>query len=194
MNPGCASVTLRLRVPLTWTPPHDLDPRPAEQRRRPLIASLAVDVEPVVFWDGTEPSWAELLERWTSRIGFDPDRHGQVRPQHNGPSGAGVIDRVLAPLGLPTGQVAFTDAVPWFFVKTGKGSQGEAIADETAGHQDRLAPDGYGSVGSLRIGTRRSVFLPLAHPGFVRRTTRPDWRHALDRFERTAPELLGVGR
>ncbi|MBK7904632.1 MAG: hypothetical protein IPJ97_18225, partial [Proteobacteria bacterium] len=39
------------------------------------------------------------------------------------------VVNVLEPLGLDVGDVAFTDAVPWFFVKDGAGSQGEAIRE-----------------------------------------------------------------
>ena len=112
---------------VAWSPPESLDPRPIDQRRRPLVSSLAVDVEPVVFWDGISPSPADRLAAWKAEVGFDEGRQGVVRPGHNGPSGGGVVTGVLTPLGLTADQVAFTDAVPWYFVKNGKGSQGEAI-------------------------------------------------------------------
>ena len=50
----------------------------------------------------------------------------------NGPSGAGLFERILKPLGLATSDVAFTDAVPWFFIKPGAGGQGHAIAERFA--------------------------------------------------------------
>lgn len=50
---------------------------------RPLIGSLAVDVEPVVFWDGAAPTPAAEFERWLLDVGFDPEHHGAVRPGHN---------------------------------------------------------------------------------------------------------------
>lgn len=117
---------------VAWTPPAVLDPRPEDRRARPLIGSLAVDVEPVVFWDGTAPSPGAELDRWRADVGFDESRHGTASVGHNGPSGAGVVADVLTPLGLDAARVAFTDVVPWYFVKSGKGSQGEAIASRFA--------------------------------------------------------------
>jgi hypothetical protein len=114
---------------VAWSPPARLDPRETSTRRRPYIASLAVDVEPVVFWDGLDPSPTALLEQWKTDIGFDDARHGSVSIGTNGPSGAGLARDVLRPLGFAAHEVAFTDAVPWFFVKFGRGSQGEAIRD-----------------------------------------------------------------
>lgn len=101
--------------------------RPGDRVGRPTVASLAVDVEPVVFWDGAEPSPDALLERWIGDVGFD-DRWGRVAVEHNGPSGTGLRDEYLQPLGVELDDVAYTDLVPWFFVKSGKGSQGDAIA------------------------------------------------------------------
>jgi hypothetical protein len=114
---------------VAWTPPPQVDPRESSRRSRPFVASLAVDVEPTVFWDGVEPIPTELLERWKAAVGFDDGKHGSVSSGHNGPSGSGLIDNVLRPLGLDPGAVAFTDAVPWYFVKGGRGSQGEAIRE-----------------------------------------------------------------
>ena len=114
---------------VAWTPPPSLDPRPAGKRRRPLISSLAVDVEPTVFWDGSHPDPNELLDAWKSAVGFDPDRHGTVAVGTNGPSGQQLPATVLEPLGLDPDRIAYTDAVPWYFVKTTKGSQGAAIAE-----------------------------------------------------------------
>jgi hypothetical protein len=85
-----------------------------------------------VFWDGDDPSPRDLLDRWREAVGFDDERHGTVRPGHNGPSGAGLAERILTPLGLSTADVAYTDAVPWFFVKHGCGSQGDAIRSRFA--------------------------------------------------------------
>lgn len=110
-----------------WSPPPHIDPRPNDERSRPYVGSLAVDVEPTVFWDGTEPSPAEELARWKEAVGFDPDRDGTVSAGTNGPSGADVIAKYLSPLRVDAADVAFTDAVPWYFVKHGKGSQGAAV-------------------------------------------------------------------
>jgi hypothetical protein len=125
---------------VAWSPPNHINPRP-------LISSLAVDVEPTVFWDGQSPSPHDLLDEWKTAVSFDPSRHGTVRPGHNGPSGVGLEDRILRPLGLNPSSVAFTDAVPWFFVKQGRGSQGAAIAErfrpwaETNGVDPGSLPD-----------------------------------------------------
>ncbi len=108
-----------------WSPPAECDDRPVHERRRPFVASLAVDVEPTVFWDGTQA--AELLERWKAAVKFK-DAWGTLQLGHNGPSGDGLVSEYLAPLGLQPGDVAMTDAVPWYFVKGGPGSQGAAIA------------------------------------------------------------------
>lgn len=110
---------------VAWSPP-------GHAGARPLISSLAVDVEPTVFWDGQTPSPSELLELWKAAVGFDARRHGIVRPGHNGPSGVGLEERILRPLGLDPSAVAFTDAVPWFFAKHGARSQGAAIAERFA--------------------------------------------------------------
>jgi len=113
---------------IAWSPPPQLDPRPAEQRRRPFIGSLAVDVEPVVFWNGRTPTPQALLSKWKDAVGFT-DAHGTATIGNNGPSGAGLLVNVLQPLGLSDDEVAFTDAVPWFFVKDGPGSQGDAARE-----------------------------------------------------------------
>lgn len=114
---------------ISWSPPEQYDPRPADGRTRPFISSLAVDVEPVVFWDGSTPTTAVELPRWKAAVSFDDAQHGAVSIGNNGPSGAGVAKEVLTPLGIEAAEAAFTDAVPWFFVKEGKGSQGEAISN-----------------------------------------------------------------
>ena len=113
---------------IAWSPPPHLDPRPVGDRRRPFIGSLAVDVETVVFWDGRTPSPTDLLAEWKAAVGFT-EAHGTATIGNNGPSGAGLVDNVLTPLGLSDDEVAFTDAVPWFFVKDGRGSQGAAIRE-----------------------------------------------------------------
>lgn len=115
-----------------WTPPPEHDTRAPGSRGRSLIGSLAVDVEPVVFWDGKSPSPTDLLERWKAKVGFDSTQHGTVAPGHNGPSGARLEEDIFAPLNLDRSKLAFTDAVPWYFVKDGKGSQREALRERFA--------------------------------------------------------------
>jgi hypothetical protein len=238
---------------VAWTPPHGCDLRDEAMRTRPLIAALAVDVEPVVFWDGLNPSPAVELQRWMAAVAFDQTRHGVVRPARNGPSGTGVTDHVLGRLDIDISSVAFTDVVPWYFVKRGVGSQGEAmasrfapvaerlgvhpgslptrpsrrqlveiaasaerrdalraeiiqaeaplvvtlgqealdalrdIADEVAGVQSRLAPNGYGEIGYLRVDGRRYDLLPLVHPGFRRQTSDPRWVDAFEAWSDATP-------
>lgn len=62
---------------VSWSPPPKYDPRPDDSRRRPFISSLAVDVEPTVFWTGENPSPDDELVRWKQSVEFDPARHGQ---------------------------------------------------------------------------------------------------------------------
>lgn len=128
---------------VAWSPPLGLDPRPESKRSRPFVGSLAVDVEPVVFWDGQDPSPAELLDQWKAMVDFDPERDGSVRVGTNGPSGAELIEHYLEPLGVTPSAVAYTDAVPWYFVKHGKGSQGKAVEryNELAAELGRLPAD-----------------------------------------------------
>lgn len=54
------------------------------------------------------------------------------------------------------------------------------IADEVAGVQSRLAPNGYGEVGYLRVDGRRHDLLPLVHPGFRRQTSDARWLEAFE--------------
>ena len=102
--------------------------RPDAVESRPTISSLAVDVEPVVFWDGQEPSLKELLDDWVKSVGFT-QRWGRAAPGHNGPSGQRLRVDYLEPLGLDETNTAYTDLIPWFFVKAGAGSQGRAISE-----------------------------------------------------------------
>ena len=80
---------------VAWSPPPAADPRDGSKRSRPFVGSLAVDVEPVVFWDGLNPSPADLLVQWKAMVKFDPERHGTVRLGTNGPSGAGLVEHYL---------------------------------------------------------------------------------------------------
>lgn len=89
----------------------------------PRVGALAVDVEPTVFWDGTQPDPRGLVSAWQRQVGFRPgdDRgeHGRVREVMNGTSGQAVAERVLGPLGVPAGRAFFTDVLTRFFVKSG---------------------------------------------------------------------------
>jgi len=114
---------------VTWSPPAALLAQAPEGAQYP-ISSLAVDVEPMVFWDGEDPSPEAVLTQWKLDVGFDPERHGDVHVGTNGPSGASLATTVLEPLGLAPESVAFTDAIPWYVVKgSRRGSQGAAIRD-----------------------------------------------------------------
>lgn len=146
---------------VAWTPPPALDPRPPGQTR-PYIGSLAVDVEPVVFWDGLDPPPSSILDAWVDAVGFVGRRHGAVRPGVNGPSGSGLVDRILGPLGLGADTVAYTDAVPWFFVKPGRGGQAAAIEERFAPAAEQMGVP----AGSLpkRPSARRLPALAVAEP------------------------------
>jgi hypothetical protein len=107
-----------------WHIPKELDDR-TPARRRLFVSSLAVDVEPTVFWDGKSPAPEKLLKDWEDDC-FKSE-WGTVRPGSNGPSGVGLLNTYLAPLRLGANQVAMTDVVPWYFAKGGSDSQGAAI-------------------------------------------------------------------
>ena len=64
------------------------------------------------------------------------------------------------------------------------------IADEVTGVQPTLAPDGFGRIGALEIDGRQFDLLPVARPGLLRQTKRPDWLAAFDSWEEAAPRLL----
>jgi len=146
---------------VAWSPPAEHDPRSVKDRRRPFISSLAVDVEPIVFWDGATPTPISELERWQRAVQFDSQRHGTVTLGNNGPSGAGLLTDILTPLGMDAASVAFTDAVPWFFVKSGKGSQGDAIT----GRFNALARDLGLVEGSLPERPTPKVLVDLVTSG-----------------------------
>ena len=111
-----------------WTPPVDaVAPLPRE-RRSPTVGSLAVDVEPVVFWDGRTPSPREQLAVWAEHLDHDEATHGRIGFGTNGGSGRFVVDELLAPLGFDADDAAVTDVVPWVFVHPGRCSQGAAMA------------------------------------------------------------------
>jgi hypothetical protein len=110
-------------TPPTWATEQDPAIKP--------IGALAVDDEPEVFWNGSDE--AALVERWKEVVDFrggdQPGAWGDVRPAGNGTSGRPVVDRVLEPLGIDPSAAWFTDAVNTYFVKSGSGSQGEAMQE-----------------------------------------------------------------
>lgn len=90
---------------------------------RPEVANLAVDVEPVVFWDGKDPQ-VDLVE-WASSVGFKSGdawpSWGEVSSGNgNGPSGRRLLDDTIRPLetlGYDSDRFAYSDVVPRYFVK-----------------------------------------------------------------------------
>lgn len=92
------------------------------------VAALAVAPEPWPFWDGREEQ--ERVAQWQQEVGWR-EEWGRVRPvgRLNGSSGRAVADRVLAPLGLTLDEVWLTDALPFFHVHRGDGTQGAAMSE-----------------------------------------------------------------
>lgn len=101
------------------------------------MGALAVDVEPVVFWDGTDPDPDDLIADWKREVGFvdgdDPGCDGRVGGVHlNGSSGATLAAEVLRPKGFELPDVWMSDVEPWFQVKFGtptKRQQGDVLRD-----------------------------------------------------------------
>jgi hypothetical protein len=90
------------------------------------VNALAVDVEPVVFWDGADQ--LDRIEQWKHDVGFVDGTHGRVGPlEYNGSSGLAVMRDVLNRLDVSQDATWFSDCVPLFFVKRGRGSQGAAL-------------------------------------------------------------------
>lgn len=110
------------------------------------VAALAVSPEPWPFWDGRDE--AERIVRWQQEVGWRQE-WGQVRPvgRLNGSSGKAVAERVLAPLGLTLQQAWLTDALPFFHVHRGAGTQGAAMSERydtfarERGLQEHQLPD-----------------------------------------------------
>jgi hypothetical protein len=101
------------------------------------IGALAVDDEPVVFWDGADAS--ERVAVWRDLVGFrdgdDRDGWGRVSVAGNGTSGRSVAERVVTPLRAAPESTWFTDVVDRYFVKSGgaaKRQQANAIAADYA--------------------------------------------------------------
>jgi hypothetical protein len=95
---------------------------------RGRIAALAVDQEPWPFWEGHDD--VDRVERWRQAVGWQSE-WGDAEPvgRLNGSSGRAVCDRVLRPLGLDPDGVWLTDALPFFHVHRGDGTQGAAMLD-----------------------------------------------------------------
>lgn len=98
--------------------------------RRPdgeTIGALAVDDEPEVFWEGADA--AQRIDRWRTDVGWRDEWGSVGLAGGNGSSGRVVVDEVLEPLGTRPDRTYFTDCLPFYFVKSGKGSQGQRIAE-----------------------------------------------------------------
>lgn len=91
------------------------------------VAALAVDEEPWPFWDGADQD--QRVQTWQTKVGWQP-AWGKVAPagRLNGSSGVSVRDHVLNALGIEIGRVWLTDAVPFFHVHRGPGTQGAAMS------------------------------------------------------------------
>lgn len=108
------------------------------------VASLAVDVEPTVFWDGDGAP--DLVDRWKEAVGFvdgdHPGSHGHTSSATNGPSGTGLKDHYFGALPFGEAETAFIDVYPVYFVKrgsAGRRGQADAIEQEYDAVVDMLA-------------------------------------------------------
>lgn len=92
------------------------------------VRALAVAPEPWPFWDGVDQD--ELVAQWRDLVDWQ-DSWGQALPAGyvNGSSGALVRERFLVPLQLNFEQVWLTDALPFFHVHRGTGTQGAAMRE-----------------------------------------------------------------
>jgi hypothetical protein len=119
------------------------------------VASLAVDVEPTVFWDGAGAN--RLVEQWKQSVGFvegnDPGSHGHASAAVNGPSGSGLQTDYFPALPFPLQDTAFVDVYPVYFVKAGSAKR-RGQADAIEQEYDAIVETLSGPAGS--------------HPRFVR--------------------------
>jgi uracil-DNA glycosylase len=101
---------------IRWTPPDGVAP----------VGALAVDDEPTLFWDGADAR--DRAEQWRERVGWREDWGWVGHAGSNGSSGRQIVKEVLAPLGVKADQVYFTNCLPTYFLRQGRGSQHETIA------------------------------------------------------------------
>jgi hypothetical protein len=92
------------------------------------VRALAVAPEPWPFWDGTDQDWR--VAQWKADVQWRAEwGEAASAGRVNGSSGQLVRDRVLEPLGLTLDEVWLTDALPFFFVHRGAGTQGAAMSE-----------------------------------------------------------------
>lgn len=106
-----------------------------------VVGALAVDDEPEVFWDGADAD--KRIATWQEAVGWSNEWGKIGAAGGNGSSGRSVVENVLVPLGVSPDRTWFTDCLPTYFVKAGKGSQGERIRsvyDEFAASHAALRP------------------------------------------------------
>ena len=114
---------------------------------RGVVGSMAIDVEPQVFWNGKDAE--TRINSWKSDVGFvEGDQegcHGHIEPATNGPTGDALFAEYLPKLGWTEADTALLDVYPVYLVKRGSDSQrgqGRAIEEEydpLAGHLSRAS-------------------------------------------------------
>jgi hypothetical protein len=149
---------------------------------RVRISALAVDVEPKVFWDGTDAE-AKVAE-WKAQVGFvdgdGPDAHGHARPALNGPSGGTLSGYFDGPIH-PAADTVFADVYPVFQVKrSGPGAQRAQQGDAIDQRFNPLA--------DLLPATQSGPFEPASLPTRIPPAVLP--KAAAERFGDWILELL----
>lgn len=101
---------------------------------RTVIAALAVDDEPVPFWDGDDQP--QRIRAWKESVGFRPE-WGRAEPagQVNGSSGRWIDEQVLGPLGFRRDKTWITDCLD---VYRASKPQAKAIADRFVPFAERI--------------------------------------------------------
>ncbi len=114
-------------VHVRWVPPRASGCRP--------ISALAVDNEPMVFWDGSDAD--ERVKTWAEEY-FDPARGEVSTARLNGPSGSWLCSNILGPLGAAGVHSHFvTDCLTTYRLSTGAAARlyetYEPMAKDTSG-------------------------------------------------------------
>lgn len=100
---------------IRWTPPDGVAP----------VGALAVDDEPILFWDGCDAR--HRVEEWREAVGWRDEWGWADRAGSSGNLGRQLAATVLAPLGVGVDQVHFTHCLPNYVVAQGRNSQHEII-------------------------------------------------------------------